>query len=202
MSEPSEAQRLTDIAARLVEQARKRGADVAEASASSGWELTAKVRLGQPELVQEAGTRSVALRVMKDQRVAITSTSDWTPEGLERAVSDALGLVELSERDEFAGPADPPVSRWSSTNPTAMAVGMVVTMPQLRRRPKYLPRERSGTRSAIQLTQAGLPIEFPQYISRMSNRKPIIAGEVGPPPCIRHSALGSSAIGIHISRWE
>jgi PmbA protein len=107
MTEPSEAERLTDIAARLVEQARKRGADIAEASASSGWELTAKVRLGQPELVQEAGTRSVALRVMKDQRVAITSTSDWTPEGIERCVSDALGLVELSERDEFAGPADP-----------------------------------------------------------------------------------------------
>jgi PmbA protein len=103
----SEAGRLESIAARLVDQARQRGADVAEASASSGWELTAKVRLGQPELVQEAGHRSVALRVMKDQRVAITSSSDWTEAGLERCVADALSLVELSERDEFAGPADP-----------------------------------------------------------------------------------------------
>jgi PmbA protein len=103
----SEAGRLESIAVRLVDQARQRGADVAEASASSGWELTAKVRLGQPELVQEAGHRSVALRVMKDQRVAITSSSDWTEAGLERCVADALSLVELSERDEFAGPADP-----------------------------------------------------------------------------------------------
>jgi PmbA protein len=103
----AEAQRLESIATRLVEQARKRGADVAEASASSGWELSAKVRLGEPELVQEAGHRSVSLRVMKDQRVATTSSSDWTDAGLERCVADALSLVELSERDEFAGPADP-----------------------------------------------------------------------------------------------
>jgi PmbA protein len=103
----SEAGRLENIAARLVDRARQRGADVAEASASSGWELTAKVRLGQPELVQEAGHRSVALRVMKERRVAITSSSDWTDAGLERCVDDALSLVELSERDEFAGPADP-----------------------------------------------------------------------------------------------
>jgi len=107
MTESAEAERLQGIAARLVEQARRGGADVAEASASSGWELTAKVRLGEPELVQEAGHKSVALRVIKSQRVAITSTSDWTDSGLRQCVSDALELVELSEADEFAGPADP-----------------------------------------------------------------------------------------------
>ena len=107
MTRPSEAERLESIAARLVEQARSRGADVAEASASSGWELTAKVRLGEAELVQEAGHRSVALRVMRDHSVAVASTSDWTEAGLERCVSDAVSLLDLSERDEFAGPADP-----------------------------------------------------------------------------------------------
>jgi PmbA protein len=107
MSNTNEGDRLQGIAARLVEEARRGGADVAEANASSGWELTAKVRLGQPELVQEAGHRSVALRVIKSQRVAITSTSDWTESGLRQCVTDALALVELSEADEFAGPADP-----------------------------------------------------------------------------------------------
>src|SRR5688572_26214657 len=107
MTEVSEAGRLEGIAGRLVEQARGLGADVAEASASSGWELTAKVRLGKPELVQEAGHRNVALRVMKDQRVAITSTSDFSEAGLAQCVNDALELVTLSEPDTFAGPADP-----------------------------------------------------------------------------------------------
>lgn len=107
MSQADEARRLESIAGRLVEEARRRGAEVAEANASSGWELSAKVRLGQPELVQEAGHRSVALRVMKEQRVAITSTSDWTEAGLARCVEDALSLLQLSEPDPFAGPADP-----------------------------------------------------------------------------------------------
>ncbi|MEY4551475.1 MAG: hypothetical protein RL685_7670, partial [Pseudomonadota bacterium] len=107
MTDKAEAERLQGIAARLVEEARRRGADVAEASASAGWELTTKVRLGKPELVQEAGHRNVALRVIRSQRVASTSTSDWTDEGIERCVSDALALVELSEADPFAGPADP-----------------------------------------------------------------------------------------------
>jgi hypothetical protein len=58
MNDRSQADGLLDLAARLVERARSNGADVAEASARSGWELTAKVRLGAPELIQEAGHRS------------------------------------------------------------------------------------------------------------------------------------------------
>jgi PmbA protein len=98
---------LLDLAADLVDRARKRGADVAEATARAGWELSAKVRLGSPELVEEAGTKSVALRVIRDHRVAVTATSDLTPAGIERCVADALMLVELSEPDPLAAPADP-----------------------------------------------------------------------------------------------
>jgi PmbA protein len=107
MNDRSQADGLIELAARLVERATAKGAHVAEASARSGWELTAKVRLGEPELIQEAGHRSVALKVMKDQRVAITSTSDCSEAGLARCVEDALELAELSEADPFAGPADP-----------------------------------------------------------------------------------------------
>jgi PmbA protein len=96
---------LEGLATSIVERARKGGADVAEANARSGWELTVRVRLGETELVQEAGYRGVSLRVMKDGRVALTSTSDVTADGIERLVTDALELVELSEVDPFAGPA-------------------------------------------------------------------------------------------------
>ncbi len=97
--------RLLTLAAELVERARKLGADVAEASARSGWELSAKVRLGATELVEEAGHHGVSLRVIRGGRVAITSTSDLTPHGIERCVADALELCALSEPDPFAGPA-------------------------------------------------------------------------------------------------
>jgi PmbA protein len=101
-----ELDQLLSLADDLVARAKKAGADVAESSARAGWELSTRVRLGEPELVEEAGHRSVSLRVMKNQRVAVTSTSDLSAAGIERCVSDALLLVELSEADPFAGPAD------------------------------------------------------------------------------------------------
>lgn len=106
MAEP-DLDSLLALADDLVTRARRRGADVAEVLARSGSELSAKVRLGETELVEEAAHRSVGMRVMKGQRVALTSTSDLTPGGLERFVEDALELAELSQEDPFAGPADP-----------------------------------------------------------------------------------------------
>ncbi|HEX6766069.1 MAG TPA: metallopeptidase TldD-related protein, partial [Polyangiaceae bacterium] len=50
---------------------------------------------------------SVSLRVLRDQRVAVTATSDLSEAGLARCVADALELSELAEADPYAGPADP-----------------------------------------------------------------------------------------------
>lgn len=98
---------LTELAASVVKQARKAGADVAEATVSEGRHLSAKVRLGQPELLEEAGSRTLGLRVMRGQQVAVTSTSDLSPSGLARIVQDALELADLSQPDACAGPPDP-----------------------------------------------------------------------------------------------
>src|SRR5262249_59650792 len=80
---------------------------IAEALARSGSEPSTKVRNGEPELVEEAAHRGLGMRVIKQKRVALTSTSDLTPRGLDRFVKDALELVEISQEDPFAGPADP-----------------------------------------------------------------------------------------------
>ncbi|MDP9150649.1 MAG: metallopeptidase TldD-related protein [Myxococcota bacterium] len=88
-------------------QDRGGGSLIAECVLRSGAELSAKVRRGEPELVEEAGTRAAGLRVMQSGRVATTSTSDLTEAGIERFVSDAIELVGLSQEDPFAGPADP-----------------------------------------------------------------------------------------------
>lgn len=98
---------LEKLAAHVVERALAKGVDVAEAIARAGSELTTKVRLGEPELVEEASHRGIGLRVIKNQRVALTSTSDLSERGLERFVADALELVDVSQEDPFAGPADP-----------------------------------------------------------------------------------------------
>lgn len=112
--------RLQELASRVVQQARARGVDVAEAIARSGYELSIKVRLGEPELVEEAGHSGIGLRVMKDRRVATTSTSDLSPRGLERFVADAVELVDVSQEDPFAGPADPELVARDVVRPSDM----------------------------------------------------------------------------------
>jgi PmbA protein len=98
---------LRDIAARVVEMARNAGADDAEVQVSDGTELTAKVRLGEPELVQEAGSRGLGLRVFRDLRQAVTYTSDLRPHSLERFAADSVALARLSEPDELHRLPDP-----------------------------------------------------------------------------------------------
>ena len=98
---------LIELGQRVVDAALKQGATVAEAVVGEGQHLSAKVRLGEPELVEEAGSKSLGLRVMRDQQVAVTHTSDLSPTGLARVVEDALELARLSQADTFAGPPDP-----------------------------------------------------------------------------------------------
>ena len=99
-----ESEELLDIARRIVKMAQK-DADVAEASVGSSWDLSARVRLGKPELVEEAGQRGVSLRVLRNGRLAMSSTSDMSEAGLSLLVRDAIELSDLSEADPLMGPA-------------------------------------------------------------------------------------------------
>jgi PmbA protein len=98
---------LCDIAVKAVELARRHGADDAEVVVRDGAELTAKVRLGEPELVQEAGSRALGLRVFKDLRAAVTYTSDLRSRSLDDFVAETVTLAELSEPDELNRLPDP-----------------------------------------------------------------------------------------------
>lgn len=100
-----ERDELLEIARKVVGRARE-SAEIAEASIGSSWDLSAKVRLGKPELVEEAGQRGISLRVLRNGRLAMTSTSDMSEAGLNLLVKDALELAELSEADPMMGPAD------------------------------------------------------------------------------------------------
>lgn len=83
------------------------GATDAKVVARAGQDLSVRVRLDEVELVEEAGTCSIAVRAFKGKRVATSSTNDLTPEGLDRLVHDALELCDLSQEDPYAGLPDP-----------------------------------------------------------------------------------------------
>jgi PmbA protein len=98
---------LCDIAQLAVELAKRAGADDAEVIVRDGSELTAKIRLGEPELVQEAGSRALGLRVLRGGRRAVTYTSELRREALEALCAESVALAEFAEVDELALPPDP-----------------------------------------------------------------------------------------------
>ena len=60
---------LESLATSLINRTLKTNTNITKTKTNSGWELSVRVRLGEPELVQEAGHRGVSLRVMKGGRV-------------------------------------------------------------------------------------------------------------------------------------
>jgi len=98
---------LCDVAQLAVELAKKAGADDAEVIVRDSSELTAKVRLGEPELVQEASSRGLGLRVLRGGRRAVTFTSDLRREALEALCAETVTLADFAEVDELALPPDP-----------------------------------------------------------------------------------------------
>ncbi|MCK6548395.1 TldD/PmbA family protein [Myxococcota bacterium] len=100
-------ERLLGLGHDVVGRAKARGAEVAEVLARDHLQLSAKVRLGEPELIEEAGSFAIGLRVIVKNRSALTYTSDPSSAGLDALVDDALELASLSQPDEHAVPPDP-----------------------------------------------------------------------------------------------
>ena len=88
--------KLCDVAAMTVEIARRAGADDVEVLVSDGSELTAKVRMGAPELVQEAQSHALGLRLQRGGRRAVTFTSDLRREALEALCAETVALAKVS----------------------------------------------------------------------------------------------------------
>ena len=106
---------LKQLAADVLALALKAGATDAEAVVYEGDEFSAKVRLGQVETLKESGSRAIGLRVYiasglgssPAQRTASTSSSDFSPESIDRLVSGAVTLARITSEDSFAGLPEP-----------------------------------------------------------------------------------------------
>jgi len=102
---------LKQLASDVLARALKAGATDAEAVVYEGDEFSTLVRLGQVETLKESGSRAVGLRVFiasgNAQRTASTSSSDFSPESLERLVAGAVTLARITSEDPFAGLPEP-----------------------------------------------------------------------------------------------
>src|SRR5690242_8793022 len=96
-----------DIATHIIARSIKAGATEAEAIVREGSASSTVVRLGKVETLEDAGSRELSLRVFVGQRAASTHSNDFTREGIDQLVNDALGLVHLMSEDPFAGLPEP-----------------------------------------------------------------------------------------------
>jgi PmbA protein len=101
---------LQELAEFVVSRALLAGASDAEVTIREGDEFSTTVRLGEVETLKESGSRGIGLRVLTDAengyRVASTSSSDFTPEGIEHLVKGAVALARVTSVDAFAGLAE------------------------------------------------------------------------------------------------
>lgn len=92
-----------DIALELLEKARKRGATEGDIIIIEGRTSSVQVRLSTIDKITDSNYKTLGLRLFSGQRSAVTSTSDISPESLERLVEDTCSIAKLTADDEYAG---------------------------------------------------------------------------------------------------
>ena len=92
-----------DRAASLVELARKKGADAADAVYIGDRSQGVTVRLGQLEDVHRSEGEEIGFRVFVGKRNATVASSDLSDEAMQTLVERALAMAAEAPEDQFAG---------------------------------------------------------------------------------------------------
>ena len=91
----------------LITQARKSGADSADALLVDATDLSVSVRLGGIENLERSESGDLGLRVFVGKRQALVSSSDRSAPALAALVERAVAMARLAPEDEFCGIASP-----------------------------------------------------------------------------------------------
>jgi PmbA protein len=98
---------LSELAERLVEAARRAGADAADAVAVRGVSQGVEVRDGRVEESERSEGDDVGLRVLVGLRQAVVSTNDVSGDGVARLAERAVAMAKVAPDDKYVGLADP-----------------------------------------------------------------------------------------------
>jgi PmbA protein len=98
---------LSDLAQRLVEAAKRAGADAADAVAVRGVSQGVEVRDGRVEESERSEGDDVGLRVLVGQRQAVVSTNDVSGDGVAKLAERAVAMARVAPEDKYVGLADP-----------------------------------------------------------------------------------------------
>ena len=103
----SASQSLSDLAAALLDHAKKNGADAADAMVVDGTSVSIDVRDGALEQAERSEAIDLGLRVFVGQRQAVVSSSDASPATLATMAERAVAMAKEAPEDPHAGLADP-----------------------------------------------------------------------------------------------
>ncbi|ORU91859.1 MAG: metalloprotease PmbA [Cycloclasticus sp. symbiont of Poecilosclerida sp. N] len=95
--------RLKNIAADIVLEAKKQGADQVETSVSVGQGLSVNVRLGEVETVEHHRDQGVGVTVYKGKKKGFASSTKLDSSAIKEMVSAAYVIAQYAEEDPFAG---------------------------------------------------------------------------------------------------
>ena len=98
---------LSDLTARLLDAAKKAGAEAADALAVSGSSTTIDVRQGKLEQAERAEGTEIGLRVLMGTRQACVSASDISDRTITALAERAVAMAREAPEDPTAGLADP-----------------------------------------------------------------------------------------------
>src|SRR5712672_3523246 len=98
---------LSALAQRLVEAAKRAGADAADAVAVRGVSQGVEVRDGRVEESERSEGDDVGLRVLVGQRQAVVSTNDVSGDGVAKLAERAVAMARVAPDDKYVGLADP-----------------------------------------------------------------------------------------------
>ncbi|MEO8243182.1 MAG: TldD/PmbA family protein [bacterium] len=97
---------LSSLTAALLDQARKAGAEAADALAVAGNSQSIDIRQGKLEQAERSEGVEVGLRVLMDGRQACVSASDVSPGTLARLAERAVAMAREAPNDPTVGLAD------------------------------------------------------------------------------------------------
>jgi PmbA protein len=103
---PLTREAMAEVARRCLEVARARGASDAEVEISAAVGQSVTVRRGEVETVEYNRDKGLGITVYFGQRRGNASTSDLSPEAVERTVEAAAAIARHTAEDEAAGLPD------------------------------------------------------------------------------------------------
>lgn len=96
-----------ELAEKLAEQARKHGADEAEAFVMESSEVEIKIHEGQPETVNYTDSSGYGIRVLKDGKMGFASSNNLDLGEAETVISRLINYTEKHTQDEHNVLPDP-----------------------------------------------------------------------------------------------